>query len=571
MNKLVSLLSSCDLADVTSLRKIYHATYQYYGTEISCDEENRNSPEWVRFFISFPLELLGIEDISESDGIVVADYCLREFAALFEQIDFAKEHKTGKEKYTGTISILKASPIVTKRSSSYYENGAITISLKIRFPVHMMEKRNVIAGKASVKIVKRVLATVIRRFVDEFDSSGLDKSLCLYRHQQEIRKLLKKNRLIGFIANGSILPRTDGDAPLDEAKPFISPAEDEVEFVLSDGFKLKGMAIQEGVTVITGGSYSGKSTFLNGLLSGIYDHTLGDGREYCLLAKESFKLCAEDGRPVHNLDITPFIKPTSELDTTSFSSSHASGSTSQAANLMEALAFGCKVILVDEDRTATNFMIRDARMKEIIKNDPVTPFTDRVQQIYQQAGTSTILIIGGSSEFLDVADHVYLMEAYTLKNYSAEIEKSRQHTASFYSRNEKIAWVQKRIAQAASLSPYKKLDGKYIREYVDVNAGVIRVGNTSMDISRVESIASIQQQNAIAFIILKLFKVAKTSEFNLYDVVSSLYKELLKNGLHTLYSSQFDVEYDMELPTLQDILFCISRIDEGFEVCSKSL
>ena len=150
---------------------------------------------------------------------------------------------------------------------------------------------------------------------------------------------------------------------MENAVPFMSPPEDEVTLTFDDGTSLTGMTIKQGVTVITGSSYSWKSTFLNALLSGIYDHIPGDGREYCISRHSSFKIVTEDGRLVTSLDITPFIHSMPGMDMANFSTLHASGSTSQAANIMEAIAFGCDVLLIDEDRTATNFMIRDTRMK----------------------------------------------------------------------------------------------------------------------------------------------------------------------------------------------------------------
>lgn len=63
-------------------------------------------------------------------------------------------------------------------------------------------------------------------------------------------------------------------------------------------------------------------------------------------------------------------------DTTLFRTPDASGSTSQAANIQEALELGATALLLDEDVCATNFMIRDARMQVQCSLSPdLTAFT----------------------------------------------------------------------------------------------------------------------------------------------------------------------------------------------------
>jgi hypothetical protein len=194
------------------------------------------------------------------------------------------------------------------------------------------------------------------------------------------------------------------------ALPFTSPPDDEVEIA-----GVRGMGIKRGVTVISGGGYSGKSTVLNAISAGIYNHALGDGRELCITNESAVTITAEDGRAVSSLNISPFIKWLPSGDAKSFSTSHASGSTSQAANIIEAVESGAAVLLIDEDRSATNFMIRDSVMKALIKNEPITPFTDRVRELAAN-GVSTVLVIGGSGEYLNVADKVYMMDEYVMSD-----------------------------------------------------------------------------------------------------------------------------------------------------------
>ncbi len=531
---------------------------------IVCEETHKSKPEFVRFTLQFPLKMLGLEDCQRSLYVSTADYCLRQFAGCIEKIDLEREHKTGKEKYTGRIYIHKPNQKILLRNSSFIEDQKLNIMIVIRFPVHMMEKRNVVAGKLSVKIVKKELAKAIRDFVALFDMTQYEQFVSVYRRQLEIRNILKEKGLVCFIANNSILPRENGDLPLSSAVPFISPPEDEVELALTDGYTLKGMGIREGVTVITGGGYSGKSTLLDSILAGVYNHISSDGREYCITEQNTCKIIAEDGRSVTSLNISPFIRNVTYLDTERFTSLHASGSTSQAANIIEAISFGCKTLLIDEDRTATNFMIRDSRMKQIIKDDPIVPFTDRVRQIYREVKVSTILIIGGTSEYLDLADNVYMMKDYCLYNYNKEISLTRQNSFEYYNTLDEypVHWKLDRVVKSDTLSSFRKdTESNRIHEHICINKYIVQVGSNIVDVSRLETIISPQQITTIAFVIRYLANMRKDSSFNLYDSVSEIYNIICTKGLDSVYSNSFDVEPDMEMPTLHDILFTFSRIN----------
>jgi predicted ABC-class ATPase len=509
--------------------------------------------------------MLKIASHGRQADIMAADYCLREFAWQIESINLAKDHATGKEKFTGKISIYKPAQKIILRNSAYISGDMLHISLTVRFAVLMASKRNVVNGGISVKIIQKDLTRAIRNFISSFDKKDYEKKAAVYRRQQEIRSLLPQKGLVSFIANGSVLPRSKYGSALHGAVPFASPPEDKITLCLSDGFMISGMGIKEGVSVITGGGYSGKSTLLDAMLHGIYDHIPGDGREYCLTRQNVCKIAAEDGRSVTSLDISPFIKNVGGLATKNFTSPHASGSTSQAANIMEAISFGCGALFIDEDRTATNFMIRDARMKKIIKNDPIVPFTDRVRQIYKDTKISTVLIIGGSGEYLDLADNVYIMEEYRIHNYNKEVRKTKQNEADFYAvaDAEPIQWSLDRTIKKESMTTFKKdeTDGR-TREFVMVNEEEIYVGQSKANISHIDTIISGGQTAAIAFIIRSLFAKQKESVCRLYEEVKNINDKIKTEGFDEIYSSSFGIDFNMELPNLHDVLFALSRMNQ---------
>ena len=278
--------------------------------------------------------------------------------------------------------------------------------------------RRVLAREAWELLGKQVPQLVSEALIyRNLDQKELWAFVETYEDADFLRAQLADLKLVAFVAEGAILPRASGvdPRPAKEAVPFVPPPELAVEVELPNRGRVRGMGIPEGVTLIVGGGFHGKSTLLRALELGVYNHRPGDGRELVVSRYETVKIRAEDGRAVSGVDISPFInhlpfgKPT-----TSFETPCASGSTSQAANIVEALEVGARVLLLDEDTSATNFMIRDARMQALIakEKEPITPFLDRVRELYERFGVSTVLVIGGSGDYLEVADTVIAMDHF---------------------------------------------------------------------------------------------------------------------------------------------------------------
>lgn len=241
---------------------------------------------------------------------------------------------------------------------------------------------------------------------------------------QALRAQLRERKIVAFVADGAILPRASGvsQRPLAGAVPFESPPELRVTLRAPHAGDVRGMGIPEGLTVVVGGGFHGKSTLLAAIARGVYDHLPGDGRERVVARTDAVVIRAEDGRRVEAVEISPFIGPLpSGGSTQRFSTQNASGSTSQAANIVEAIEAGAGVLIMDEDTCATNFLIRDARMRRLVppSHEPITPFVDRVQDLYASLGVSTLLVLGGSGDYLGVADTVIWMDAYRPREVTA--------------------------------------------------------------------------------------------------------------------------------------------------------
>lgn len=232
-----------------------------------------------------------------------------------------------------------------------------------------------------------------------------------------MRAQLADKGLVAFVANGSVLPRLAGncDLPMKEAVPFTAPKELEVTLSTPNQGDISGLGIRKGITLIVGGGFHGKSTLLTALERSIYNHIPGDGRERIVTDGNAMKIRAEDGRCVHNLNLSNYINHLPMAKNTSdFSTQDASGSTSQAAWLQESIEAGATTLLIDEDTSATNFMIRDERMQALVSkgDEPITPLVDRIGQLRDELGISTLVVMGGSGDYLDVADTVIQMHDY---------------------------------------------------------------------------------------------------------------------------------------------------------------
>ncbi len=327
-------------------------------------------------------------------------------------------------------------------------------------------------------------------------------------NQEHIRAQLPSLNLAAFVADGAILPREAGNSqrpmPAQQAVRFESPGSLRVSIDVPNavspggGRRIHGMGIPKGVTLIVGGGYHGKSTLLQALERGVYPHVPGDGREYVVTLPGAVKIRAEDGRGIHAVDISPFITNLPRgVDTHHFSTDNASGSTSQAANIIEALEMNASLLLVDEDTSATNFMVRDVRMQALVHKDfePITPFIDRVREMYERHGVSTVLVMGGCGDYFDVADTVIMMREYRPEDVTAAARQVAQRYAT-QRRDEAprlACWCLSRIPIPESFDPSRG------RREIKIDAreeGEISFGTQRIDMRSVEQLVDASQARA---------------------------------------------------------------------------
>jgi len=381
-----------------------------------------------RIRVQIPIEALGYHGASRTSpghfSTAELDLLTRRLAHAF------KKHGRGLFIDTPGQQVLRRAAVTeleAAKGAAVREGGVLQICLEIQLPARGRR----IMGRQAAHLICEDLPDALEEAILNAPGDSLDEAAELEHDQQVLRTLVEEAGLVGFVADGAILPRQAGNSQRSKpgATPFASPETLAHSFQLPSGKTVHGMGIPRGVTLIVGGGYHGKSTLLSSLVTGVYNHVAGDGRELVVADSTSVALRAEDGRAVTGVNISPFINglPSNE-DTTSFSTSNASGSTSQAAGLMEALGAGSRMLLIDEDTSATNFMIRDERMRALIpdEREPITPLVARVRELWEDYGVSTVIVAGGSGAFIDVADTVIAMDSYTPHDVTSRAEELRE-------------------------------------------------------------------------------------------------------------------------------------------------
>lgn len=551
----------------------YSSTYYNENIGFDISTTHKLAQDKPTVVISIPCATLGIDIPDKSTENVEADFCLRAFKKYIDKLNAELYNRNRPDNENGKYYLCSPGGEIIKRNTAYfaicpqkdYTNGSgstvyllndgesrpplmcLCIRIQVQFPLKKLRK--------TFQMMCHDLPDAVDRFVLDFDIEGLKKATELAKKQSSIRAWLKDSDYCAFVANGSILPRAKGtDLPMLDAIPFRSTPDDQIEVC-----GVCGMGIKKGVTVITGGGYSGKSTLLDAISAGIYDHAIGDGRELCITDASAVTISAEDGRSVKHVNISPFIKWLPGGDTSDFSTDHASGSTSQAANIMEAVDSGAKLLLIDEDRSATNFMIRDRMMKELIEKEPITPFTDRVNELYKTHGVSTILVIGGSGEYLSVADKIYMMEDYLIHDVtekSKNICNSYNVTTVFPS---SANWEQYRTLYSDRFSSYPEGSGTEKLEVSDM--GFVIIGDEKIDVRELHDIVSPRQIDTLGFMLRYLEVSNNDIKIDIERRINDLYARIDEEEIDFLYSSFFTTcERFLDLPRKQELMALVNRM-----------
>lgn len=490
--------------------------------------------------------------------ITFEDGLVRTFEAEAAKVSF-KARGSGK---SGLIGCSKPGQEVLERTACHVDpqNGDIRMRMEVGFPAN---GRSINAGEL-IRILFEYVPQIAQRalFWHKEDDRRLQAAAELADDRAFVREYIRQNGLVAFVANGAVLPRESGvsQRPMRNAVPFRSPKEMEVTITLPHRGAVTGMGIPKGITLIVGGGYHGKSTLLEALERGVYDHIAGDGRELVITENTAVKIRAEDGRRICGTDISMFIRNLpSGADCGHFYSDNASGSTSQAAGTVEAIEAGCRTFLIDEDTCATNFMLRDALMAEVVSGDkePITPFISRVRDLYEAEGISTVLVAGSSGAFFHVADRVVQMDEYVPYEITAKAKQAAagmgQNTAPG-----RAVWPGAPVFDRKPLAGrMEDRQGRRVRSKV-MGRDSFSLNRESVDLRGVQQLVDTEQVRALAQCLMVLEGEIFDGNKTVGEAIGILADRIGSKGLTALCDSGRNVPA-MALPRIQEIYQCVNR------------
>ncbi len=517
------------------------------------------SPSRIR--ISFPLRNASFPEIflsSQTRKMALSDFLGRKFKKGINL--YAKGIRgTGK---SGLIWIEAGGQKILGRSSVVILSDRI----EVRFRVGLPARGRRIMGDTAISIFFSEIPRIVSFSLtyDEKEYEEIKAFIELFEDIEYLRKKLPEKRLVSFVGEGALLPRRSGvsDLPLPEREAilFKSPQSLRTSFTLPSGKEIVGMGIPEGVTLIVGGGFHGKSTLLRAIEMGIYNHIHGDGREYVVTVPHAVKIRAEDGRNIEKVDISPFINNLPMGKTTEdFTTTFASGSTSQAANIIEAMEAGAKVLLIDEDTSATNFMIRDFRMQQLVTKDkePITPFLDRVEQLYKEYGISTVLVLGGSGDYFDKADTVIMMNEYLPYDVTDKAKEiARNYKLNRREEGGKI--FGKPRERIPLVEGFNFMRGKKIKIDSKGKNSII-IGREVIELDKIEQLHEVTQTRTIAYIMYYLVKNGIINNYRSMKEILDMTEALIKKGLDTFSPFSYPIG-DMSMVRRYEIAASINRL-----------
>ena len=485
----------------------------------------------------------------------LADFLTRQFSAAISRFNF-RAKGSGK---SGLLSTSSCSQEILKRTSLSITEKEFIARFEVGFPAN---GRTINAPELE-KIFFDFLPKAVTQsfFYRNLKAEEVRQVIELSEDQNFIRKELPRLGLIAFVADGSILPRETGvsDLPMKHAVPFVSPESLRVTLDLPNRGSISGMGIPLGVTLIVGGGFHGKSTLLQALERGVYNHIAGDGREYVITDASAVKLRSEDSRSISNVDISLFIHDLpGKSDTTSFSTADASGSTSQAANVIEGIEAGTSLFLIDEDTSATNFMVRDELMQRVVADseEPITPFISRVRDLYEKLGISSILVAGSSGSYFHVADTVIQMKEYVPYDITERAKTTAAEFPPFTAsvRPFAVPSFQRRP------QPSKALTGSDRTKVKVMGRESILINKSLTDLRAVEQLTDSEQLNGLAALLLDAAERRMDGRKTLVQVVDLLERQMDEKGLASLLAP--GRPGDLARPRRQEIFECLDRCRE---------
>lgn len=582
-NDLQNLLRSIHRKSYPAYKSL-RGTYQFEKYILSIDHVQGDpfaSPSHISVKIAhrdakFPAEYYK-DDITK---ITLCDYLTRQFEQQVNHFTF-RAKGSGK---SGLISVSHCGQEVLSRTACEITETGIIARFFIGFPAN---GRTINAPELEKILFDFLPVCVQKAFLyRNLNAKHLEQAIFLAEDQAYIRSQLKSQGLVAFVADGAVLPRESGisSRPMKDSVAFASPETLRVSMNLPHKGTITGMGIPEGITLIVGGGYHGKSTLLNALELGVYNHISGDGREYVITDETALKLRSEDGRFIKDVDISLFINDLpNRKDTHCFSTEDASGSTSQAAGIIEGMEAGSRVFLLDEDTSATNFMVRDAFMQQVIQREkePITPFLERADDLYKQAGISTILVAGSSGAFFHIADTIIQMDCYhpiditkSTKKMCLEYPLTPSNTPAFLmpesnrimtrhntssSRNHRGYRGQTNHSDNHDFDGVSEHNDRFERLKTKVHGrDGFSLDKQEIDLRYIEQLIDTEQTASLGLLLKYAIEHLIDGKRTIRQIIDNLEKELKTKGLSFLSEGSY-ISCGYAMPRTQEIYSCFNR------------
>ena len=510
----------------------------------------------TRIHVDVSTDLHGLELLDEADllfdadrRLAVGDFLTRELHVGFRGTALSIA-SPGQE-------ILQRSSIIVRPDEKKEGIGWV---LEVRARLALPAQGRSIQGHEASRIVGRDLVRELEEAMDLTGERGdrLVRHIATLEDHRALTATVARNGWVSFLADGSVLPRRSGvsDEPLDGGVPLEAPDSMAATVELPHAGTVRGTVVEEGVNVIVGGGYHGKSTLLSAIERGVYPHVPGDGRELVATAPDAVKVRAADGRAVTGVDLTPFISHLpAGRDTASFTTRNASGSTSQAASIIEAVEAGSTTLLLDEDTSATNLLIRDSRMRELVaaEREPITPLVDRITALFRRRGVSTVMVMGGSGDYLDVADRVLLMDTYHLRDVTEQARRVVADQPRPLTELEDFAEPRQRVLEPA---PPRTRRGP-VRTRAQGTSTLV-LDREDIDISDVGGVTDPGQAEAIAYALRALLEQRFDGISPLRECLDDLEALLDEEGLDALTDERERPAF-LVRPRMVDVGAAVSR------------
>ncbi|MBT3183338.1 MAG: ABC-ATPase domain-containing protein [Nitrospina sp.] len=511
-----------------------------------------------RLSIKIGLETAGFAKTHYENSLrklALEDHLLREVS---QRVQKCKGKVKGSGR-SGEVAVQSPGQKIIRRSGMHIKSDSLTLTLFAGLPG---DGRRVLAEEC-VKLFSEILPPVWEEslLAKSLDMNRVQRALDTLEDYSALSELLDQNHWASFVADGSLLPRASGisDLPLKkDGVLFSAPEEMSAEVHLPHSGKVRGMPIPLGITLIVGGGFHGKSTLLKAIQDAVYPHVAEDGREGIATQPTAVKIRAEDGRSVQPINISGFMDNLPLIASTkNFSTVSASGSTSQAVNILEAIEAGSSLLLMDEDTCATNFMIRDARMQTLITSEPITPLVDRIEELHKDLGVSTLLVMGGSGDYFDSADTVIAMDSFQPKLVTAKAKQIVQENPGSR-KNETSGPLPEVPMRTRNLSTLDFSRGKKLCVIQTQKLISLILGRTEIDVRYIEHLVEPGQLELCGWI-LKQLKGMRDTDANVSN------SDAIKNILRTIENGELESVAPfnnglLALPRLQDVMATLNRL-----------